>query len=116
MAITITSPNSTVSSIIEVIYGDDYYNTDSRAITFDLTGFPSMTGATVTFRVDKITEVLSFSCTVVDTDTLRLELTSAQIETIGVGYWKYDLQAALLNTHVVTIIKDGTLLIAADIR
>ncbi len=116
MAITITSPNSTVSSVIEIIYGDDYYNADSRAITFDLTGFPTMVGATVVLNVDILTEVLSFTCTAVDLDTIRLELTAAQIATIGVGYWRYDLQATLANTHVVTIIKDGTLLIAADIR
>jgi len=116
MAITITSPNSAVSSIIEVVYGDDYYNADTRAITFDLTGFPTMVGATVVLRVDIITEVLSFACTVADLDTIRLEFTSAQLATIGVGYWRYDLQATLANTHVVTIIKDGVLLVAADIR
>ena len=116
MSISITSPNTTSSQLLELVYGDDYYNADNRAITFELTGFPVMIGATVVFCVDKGSSVLSFPCTVVDTDTIRLELTAAQIATIEVGYWQYDVQATLSNTHVVTIVKNGLLLIAEDIR
>ena len=116
MPISITSPNTTSSNLLELVFGDDYYNADNRAIAFELTGFPVMTGATVIFCVDKSGTVLTFPCTVVDTDTIMMELTAAQIATIGVGYWRYDLQATLSNTHVVTIVKSGLLSITADIR
>lgn len=116
MTVTISTPNSNTSNVVELIYGDDYYNADGRAISFSFTGFPSIVGGTAAIKVDKISEVLTFSCTVVDADTVRWEISSTEIATIGVGYWQYDLQATLSNSHVVTIVKNGTLLIEADIR
>lgn len=115
MAISITSPSTSASSIIELVYGDDYYTADSRAITFSLTGFPSMVGATVAFIVNG-DSVLSFACVVTNLNTITLELSAAQIATIGVGYLVYDLQATLANGHVVTVVKSGTLLIDSDVR
>lgn len=116
MAITVTSPSSNTSGVIELVYGDDYYNADGRSIAFSVAGFPPLVGSTAVVKVDKTSEILSFSCTVVDADSIYLELTSVQIATIGVGYWKYDLQVTLSNGHVVTIVKNGTLLVDADIR
>ena len=101
-------------AIVELVFGDDYYAADGRSITFDLTGQPSITGATVIMVVKK-TPVLTFSGSVVTATQCRFEFTSVQIATIGVGYFEYDIQATLTNGHVVTL-KSGLLHVAADIR
>lgn len=101
-------------TIVELRYGDDYYVADGRSITFDLIDQPSITGATVTMIVKK-SPILTFSGSVVTATQCRFEFTSVQIGTIGVGYFEYDLQAALSNGHVVTL-KSGLLHVAADIR
>ena len=101
-------------TIVELKYGDDYYAADGRSIAFDLTGQPSITGATVTLIIKK-SPVLTFSGSVVTATQCRFEFTAVQIATIGVGYFEYDLQATLTNGHVVTL-KNGVLHVAADIR
>ena len=100
--------------IIELTYGDDYFAADNRAIVFDLTSQPSITSATIALILDT-SPATSFTGSVVTATQCRIELTSTQVASIGIGYFGYDLQATLANGHVVTLRK-GILHVAEDIR
>ena len=108
---------------VVVIAGDDYLNADGRAIDFTLAAssvtWPDLTSAVVTLRYRKMSggAVLTKTMTVVTptgaSATVRLELTKAITETLS-GKYKYDVEAVLANTRVVTLIS-GSLLVVDDI-
>ncbi len=45
-----------------------------------------------------------------------VELTDVQVATIGVGVWKYDLEATLVTTANVVTLATGYVTVAADVR
>jgi hypothetical protein len=108
--ITIVSPVAD-DGAITLIYGDDYLSSDNRALDFTGTTWPVITGATIALKVRS----LSFAGSVLAADECRVELTAAQVESIGPGAWAYDLQATLSNGHVVTLAQ-STLTVTTDVR
>ena len=81
---------------------DDYYAVDGRAIDFTSDDYPNLNGLTTIFYVDG---KINFSKTVVyiDSKTLRLELSSANLQSIGAGRWSYEIRSVFANSHNITI-------------
>lgn len=99
---------------IRVILGDDYLAVDNRAIGFSFTSCPVLTGGAIDFRVRAGTAVISLPGTVTGAASCRVEMTAAQIATIGAGVWSFDLQSTLANGHVVTLVQ-ALMIVLADV-
>jgi len=75
--------------------GADYLAADGRALSWQDTdgGWPSLTGAAVKLKLFRGTS--DFTCTVVDSTTVQLELTAAQTADLPYQYGDYELWATL---------------------
>ena len=114
--VTVTSPVAQDGKAIELVFGDDYYAIDGRSLDFTLANQPTIIGATVALKVQAPSGALSFAATVLDATTARVELAGTQIATIGVGVWDYDLEVALVNAHVATVVLSGEMTVLRDVR
>lgn len=108
--ITVTSPVGVASSLTLYV-GDDYKSADGRSIDISSVSYPSLTGATVAMRARMRTDPngLTFSGSVVNSTTARIELTSAQTLSIGNGRGTYDIRATLSTSSAVVTLVEGTL-------
>ena len=113
--VTVTSPVATDGTSITVVRGDDYLNTDNRALTFTGTNWPTLTGGAVALIVDINGTPTSYTGTITGADECYVELTDTQTAAMTPGAYSYDLQATLSNGSVVTVIQ-GLLLVTADVR
>jgi hypothetical protein len=111
--VTVTSP-VTEDGEITLIYGDDYRTVDGRALTFVGTNWPTLTGGTVSLRV-QAENVITISGTVTAAASCRVEVTSAQTISIGLGVWSYDLEATLTSGYTATL-QQGTITVRRDVR
>jgi len=111
--VTVTSP-VTEDGAITLVYGDDYRTGDGRALTFVGTNWPTLTGGTVSLRV-QAASVVTISGTVTGAASCRVEVTSAQTISLGLGVWSYDLEATLVSGYVATL-QQGTITIRRDVR
>lgn len=105
-AVNIVNPLAT-NQDITIVTGDDYYDTENRAITWVQEGaWPDLTGATVVFDYGSESPI---GCTVsaagTPNQTVTLELTNAQTTAMGVCVRDYQVIATLNNTHVVTLVE-----------
>lgn len=113
--ITVVSPMSQDGLAVKLVRGDDYLNADGRALVWTDSGsnWPSLTGATVKFKW----VTFSKSCTVIGAggahQQVSLDLTSAETDVLQNGY--FDIEATLSNTHVVTLVIAGSLIIKDDV-
>jgi hypothetical protein len=102
--VIVVSPVAT-SGDISLIAGDDYYATDGREFAWASTGWPDLSGATVTWRCG----TLDIVCTVIDagtaTQTVRLELSAANTATLAARRNSFDIEAVLASTHKATLIR-----------
>jgi hypothetical protein len=81
---------------------DDYYAVDGRAIDFTSDDYPNLSQVSTSFYVDgKIN--FSKSISYIDSKTLRLELSSANLASIGAGRWSYEIRSVFLSGHTVTV-------------
>lgn len=117
--VTVTTPVDT-SGDVSIVHGDDYSNTDSRALTWtteDSLTWPTLTSATVTFACQVKDTTLSVSGTVVQATgankSVRVELTAAQTGALKVGRGSFDVQATLTSGRKVTL-QRGTLNVLQD--
>lgn len=111
--ITVISPMVQGGSFV-IVQGDDYDADESRSIDWTFTSAPSLTGATVRLTAklrgqDDLSKVL----TVIDSDSVRLELTAAETALLEDGDWKFTIQATLSNSRVVTLLL-GSMRVIAD--
>lgn len=111
--VTVTSP-VTEDGAITLVLGDDYRTSDGRALTFVGTNWPTLTGGTVSLRV-QAASVIAISGTVTGAASCRVEVTSAQTISVGLGVWLYDLEATLTSGYVATL-QQGTITIRRDVR
>ena len=99
-----------ISGDITVVRGDDYNNTDSRALEWTSTGWPDLTGATVTFRLKHTSGVLTKAATVVTpTGTARVRVELASADTAGIVAnsmqpYRFDVEATLSSGRKVTLL------------
>lgn len=85
---------------LRIIAGDDYKNTDGRAITWTLQGVPDLTSATVTFTGAGITKA-----TTATTDTVTLELDDTDTVDIEPDVYEFELAAALVGGAMITLVR-----------
>lgn len=111
--VTVTSPVTEDGEIV-LIYGDDYRTVDGRALTFVGTNWPTLTGGSVSLRV-QASSVVTISGTVTAAASCRVEVTSAQTISIGLGVWSYDLEATLTSGYTATL-QQGTITVRRDVR
>ena len=114
--VTVTSPVATDGTSITVVRGDDYLNTDGRALTFTGATWPTLTAGTVALIVDTSGTPTSYSGVITAATSCYVELTTAQTTALSARRtYDYDLQATLSNGSIVTLVQ-GTLLVVEDIR
>lgn len=111
--VTVTSPVTEDGEIV-LIYGDDYRTVDGRALTFVGTNWPTLTGGSVSLRV-QAESVVTISGTVTAAASCRVEVTSAQTISLGLGVWSYDLEATLTSGYTATL-QQGTITVRRDVR
>lgn len=117
--VTVSSPVANTGDVT-LVHGDDYSNTDSRALSWttdDASEWPTLTGASVTFAGRVKDTSLSTSGTVVQATgankSVRVELTAAQTGVLKVGRGLYDVQATLSSGRKVTL-QRGVLIVQED--
>jgi len=114
--VTVTSPVATDGTSITVVRGDDYLNTDGRALTFTGATWPTLTAGTVALIVDTSGTPTSYSGVITAATSCYVELTTTQTTALSARRtYDYDLQATLSNGSIVTLVQ-GTLLVVEDIR
>jgi hypothetical protein len=94
---------------VEIVQGDDYYAADGRALSWTLTDFPSLAGATITFRCGSVTK--TGSATGTGTQVVSVELSKTDTNLLTAELSSFSVTAVLANTHEVTLIKDTLSLI-----
>jgi hypothetical protein len=98
---------------ITVVYGDDYLSSNGRAIS--VTSNYVLTGNTVNLIVKNDSQVYTIPCTIVSASLLNIELTSTQVNNIGIGNWDFDLEITTASNKKITEIQ-GKLLVLKDVR
>jgi hypothetical protein len=98
---------------IVVVYGDDYLSSNGRAIS--ITSNYTLTSNTVNLIVKNNNQIYTIPCTVVSANLLNIELTSTQINNIGIGNWDFDLEITTASSKKITEIQ-GKFLVLKDVR
>jgi hypothetical protein len=103
-AVTVTNPVADDGTTVTVEYGDDYYQTESRRITWNFTGQPDITDATaVTLITNRGVEItLTKGTTGSGAQSVYGDVSATQVNSL-VGSSRYKIKATL-NSHGVTII------------
>jgi hypothetical protein len=100
--VNVSAPVSSDGVTVTTKQGHAYSAADGLAIEWTVTGYPTFVGGTVAVRIQTPTAVTVLTGSVVDADTLRLELTSAQSAAIDAGSWPFDVDVTLASARVVT--------------
>jgi hypothetical protein len=116
--ITVVSPVSEDGGTITIVQGDDYNNSDGRALEWFSDDWPDITGASITLHIEDSGGTYSEAGSVVTggsgTQTVRVELPSADTATLDAGFQKFHLEAVLTSGRVVTL-ATGVAHVIADI-
>ena len=116
LSVTIVAPVATHGTGIALVRGDDYLAVDGRALTFTGSNWPVLTAGAVALRVERTAgAMLAYAGVIVGVATCYVELTATQTAALPPGPHKYDLEAILSNSSVVTLVQ-GVLTVAADVR
>lgn len=117
--LTVVSPASQTGALT-LVHGDDYNASDTgREIAWTSTGWPDLTGASVTFTARRFGAVAITKAGTVVTPTgtakIRVDLTSADTLAMMVGTdaYKYDVQVTLANGRKFTAVL-STITVQAD--
>lgn len=114
--VTVTSPVATDGTSITVVRGDDYLNTDGRAITFTGSTWPDISGGSVDLVVDVSGTATRYSATITGAGSCYVELTTTDTTALNPKKtYGYDLEATLSNASIVTLVQ-GRLLVVEDVR
>ncbi len=114
--VTVTSPVATDGTSITIVRGDDYLNTDGRALTFAGATWPTLTAGTVALIVDTSGTPTTYAGTITAATSCYIELTTTQTTALSARRtYDYDLQATLSNGSIVTLVQ-GRLLVSEDVR
>jgi hypothetical protein len=91
-----------VGDTLDLRSTDDYYAVDDRAIDFTSDDYPNLSEVTTIFYVDG---KINFSKTIsyIDSKTLRLELSSTDLQNVGAGRWSYEIRSVFFSGHTVTV-------------
>jgi hypothetical protein len=115
--IPVQSQYDPVTMTLTYLYGDDYTAAINR--NDDFTTTYDLTAGTVNLRVKVGRAVVVVACSIVSSglggSVYRLAPTAAQIATIGVGVWHYNLEMVLASGLTITEI-EGSIVINLDVR
>jgi hypothetical protein len=118
--ITTISPIA-AGGAITIMQGDDYSNSDGRALDWTDTdaAWPTLTGATITFGAERLASGVTFTkagsvVTPTGTKKVRVELTAAETATLAIGPYSYQVEAVLTSGRVITL-ASGTMTVQDDI-
>lgn len=94
---------------IAIVSGDDYLNTDARALTFNIRGAPSIQNASVLLTVfNNTTQLLQKTATIVTyaavPQVVYFELTRTETAALNAGAFTYSVIATLISGDVVTVV------------
>jgi len=87
---------------IELRLTDDYLVEESRSIDITSVDWPSLTGSTTEFMIDSRPTFVK-TAQLLNSTSLRVELTNAELEEIGAGRWSYEFRCTLSNGHIITL-------------
>ena len=115
--VEIVSVFDPVTMAMSFVYGDDYAMVDDRSLTFTTTHDLSGVGTVVRWNVRTPGTITTIACTIVDASTYVLAPTAANLTTIGVGEFDYDIEIVLPGTPTRTITEaQGTVTVRRDVR
>ena len=115
--VQIVSVYDPVTQALSFVYGDDYAMVDDRSLTFTTTHDLSGVGTVVRWNVRTPGTITTIACTIVDASTYVLAPTAANLTTIGVGEFDYDIEIVLPGTPTRTITEaQGTVTVRRDVR
>lgn len=100
--VNVSAPVSADGVTVTTKQGHAYNAADNLAINWNVTGYPSFVGGTVSVRIQTPSATTTLVGSVVDADTIRLELTSVQSAAIEAGSWPFDVDVTLASARVVT--------------
>ena len=89
-------------SPIEFRLTDDYSVQESRSLDITSVDWPDLTGSTTEFIIDSTT-CFKKNATLLNSTSLRIELSNEELASIGAGRWNYEFRCTLANTHVITL-------------
>lgn len=87
---------------IEVRLIDDYFAAEGRSIDITSDNWPSLNDSVNTFDVDG-NEYFSKYMIILNSNTLRVELSKNDLMKIGGGRWSYEVRSILPNNHIMTL-------------
>lgn len=119
--ITVTAPVA-AGGDVTIYIGDDYNNTDSRALDWSSAGWPDLTSATpitlTAYRATTASADWSITGTAptagVGTQTVRFQPTNANTDDLRAGAFTFQIEATLSSGRIVTLV-EATLTAKADI-
>ena len=118
--ITVVSPVSEDGGTITIVQGDDYNNSDGRALEWSSDDWPDVTGAAITLYIEDAAGTYSEAGSVVTggagTQTVRVELPSADTATLDAGFQKFHVEAVLSGSSRVVTLATGVAHVIADIK
>ena len=91
---------------LRIVAGDDYKIADGRQISWTLAGVPDLTSATVTFTGAGLTKG-----TTTTSDTVTMELASADTESTVPDVYEFELAAELVGGALITLVR-GTMVVS----
>lgn len=119
-SVTLTSPVAETGAI-ELYQGDDYATADSRSLSWSLTGAPSLSGATITWKLRDQTGTTALTKTATVSGSspqiVRVQLTDDDTTSLtpsGAKQYRYDLAAVLSNGNKATLAR-GSATVKTDV-
>ena len=107
-----------VNADIGVIYGDDYYNADGRAVPLTSTQWviADITPYTGMVRVSTPSGVVALPVVITAATHAYLQLTATQIASLGVGFHTYDFEVTKISDGHVATLQQGSFAVTEDVR
>ena len=107
-----------VNADISVIYGDDYYNADGRAVPLTSTQWviADITPYTGMVRVSTPSGVVALPVVITAATHAYLQLTATQIASLGVGFHTYDFEVTKISDGHVATLQQGSFAVTEDVR
>jgi hypothetical protein len=101
--VTISAPVATAGTGIAILRGDDYLNTDGRALSFIGTNWPSITSGSLTLRIGTH-QSASYSGVITASNAGYVELTRTLTNALPTGDYNYELDGYTSGSSRITLV------------
>jgi len=95
---------------IELRLTDDYLVAESRSIDITSVNWPDLTGSSTSFIIDSM-PTFTKTAQLLNTTSLRVELSNEELQQIGAGRWSYEFRSVLSNTHIITLVVGNIIIV-----